>query len=370
MQKYSNNLIEIFYNSSYSGAISGADVIVKNDNAESGEVVKTYLVVRDGLLKDCSFQAMGSIALYASLTTMCALSKGKALNEILNISEKDIINEIKQLNKQEYGEVVFALDSFKKAVLTYMKRKNLGTIIERPNQKMKITAPSKNVTRYGEVKSRVSQIESIMQQQEREEVETLPAQGKTAKVKKVEEKKPVQSPVVKEVVKEIKAQPAKKEVKTQSEKKVEQKVVEKKEVKKETAINKNEKKLDALISEVKLEEVKPQKKIEQEQDSELLIVPVGGKKKSKKADKSNIVIPTKIEVRVVEEEKKKKAPQKKEKTEKEPKAKATSKENPYLIKPEPKEVVDEEVIDEIDSITEQLTNAISQLNFKFDDEEK
>lgn len=360
MQKYSNNLIEMFYNSSYAGAMSGADVIVKNENETNGEVVKTYLVVRDGVLKDCSFQAMGSISLYASLTTMCALSKGRPLSEILNITEKDIINELKQLNKQEYGEVVFALDSFKKSVLTYMKRKNSGTISEKPSQKLRNIAPARNITRFGDGESKISQIESAMQQPEEKDAREV-----------VLETKPV-AVVAKQENKDGKTS-AKKEVKeTNTKIKVNKKPAEGadlKEVKKETSINKNEKKLDALISEVKLETARPQSITAKEQDSELLIIPVGGRKKAKKMEKPNIVIPTKIEVRVVEEENKK-SPSKKEKVEKGSKSKLVQKENPYLIKPELKDSADEEVIDEIDSITEQLTNAISQLNFKFDDEEK
>ena len=52
--------------------------------------------------------------------------------------------------------------------------------------------------------------------------------------------------------------------------------------------------------------------------------------------------------------------------------KPEKRENPYLIQPntDTQEDSNEEVIDEIDSITEQLTNAISQLNFKFDDDDK
>ena len=73
---------------------------------------------------------------------------------------------------------------------------------------------------------------------------------------------------------------------------------------------------------------------------------------------------------MVEEEKNRKSSQKKEKIKEMKSKKIAQKENPYLIKPEEKDSTEEEVIDEIDSITEQLTNAISQLNFKFDDEEK
>ena len=353
MQKYSSNLVELFYNSPYAGAITGADVIVKNQNETNDEMVKIYIVVRDNVLVNSSFQAKGSIVLYASLTTICAMSKGKSLDEILRFSEKDVINELKQLNKQEYSEIVFALESFKKAITTYSKRKAQGTIVERANQKTKNVLPSKNVTRFDNAQVRESEIEIALK-------------NDTNTVEEKKEVKPKQETVVKKEVKKDDApkKEAKQEVKQ-----------------KETVANKNLQKLDKLISEVKLEEPKKKSepKADNTEDSELLIVPVGGKKKSQKKEKSKVVIPTKIEVRVLDDEDKKIKTDKvvkkvtKVTTTKKVVKKAEEnipKENPYLLKQEPMIASDDAVIDEIDSITEQLTNAISQLNFTFDDDDK
>ncbi len=346
MQKYSKNLVEIFYNTQYAGAITGADVIVKNQDNEGGEIVKIYLVVRNDCLQDCSFQAKGSIVLYASLTTICSLAKGKTLSEILSISEKDVINELKQLNKQEYNEIVFALESFKKAVEIYLKRKKQGTIVEKNNLKSKNLHPSKNVTKYQET-SKTCNIERALAENEdavqTQEVEVL--QPKKEVIKKVAKVKSIR-------------------IEEQEEKTVQS-----------STIDRNMQKLNALINEVKLEQPVDIKKTVEEENSEMMIVPVGGKKKQKKSKKSNVVIPTKIEVRVFEDDDNEKTSKKVTKTTKITTTKTIKtedkKENPYLIQVEPeKSVSDEEVIDEIDSITEQLTNAISQLNFKFDDEEK
>ena len=340
MQKYSNNLIDLFYNSTFAGSISGADVIVKNENAENSESVKIYLVVRNNTVQDCAFQAKGSVVLYASLTMICSLAKDRTLEEVMQISEKAVINELKQVNKQEYGEIVFALESFKKAVTTYIKRKNQGTIIEREVLKPRNLHPSKNVTKFGENKNVVSEIESIMNGEE------------------VIENKEEDS---NEAINEHHAR--EKEIKKPS---------------KQSEYEKNAIKLDALIEEVKLDAPKKDPCIKQNnsEDPELMIVPVGGKKKTKK------VSPTKIEVRVVEEDK---TPAQEKvvktvtrttttikKTTKSIEEKPEKRENPYLIQPntDTQEDSNEEVIDEIDSITEQLTNAISQLNFKFDDDDK
>ena len=349
MQKYSKNLIDIFYNTQFAGAISGADVIVKNEDIENNEVVKIYLVVRNDVITDCSFQAKGSIVLYASLNSICSIAKGKLISEVLTISEKEVINDLKQLNKQEYREIVFALESFKKAIYTYSRRKAQGTIIEKNNLKSKILHPSKNITRYESVAT-TSEIEKVLSQKD-ESVDVFDLKNET--IKSNQEEQP--SKVEKEL--KLKAVSEKIEVKS---------------------INKNEQKLDALINEVKLE--KPKQATHDkivEEDSELMIVPVGGKKKQRKTGKSNVVIPTKIEVRVLDGDEGKDDSQRVVKTTKvvttttKTVKKEAKKENPYLIQAEPERIsTDDEVIDEIDSITEQLTNAISQLNFKFDDDDK
>lgn len=338
MQKYSNNLIDLFYDSTFAGAISGADVIVKNENAENDEVVKVYLVVRNNNVQDCSFQAKGSVVLYASLTTICSLAKGRTLEEVMQISEKSVINELKQVNKQEYGEIVFALESFKKAITTYMKRKSQGTIVERTTLKARNLHPSKNVTRFGESKNAVSEIEAIMNGEE------------VVEDKQEDANKQIKKPQVKE-----------KEIEKPT---------------KQSEYERNVIKLDALIEEVKLDTPKKETNLMQNisEDPELMIVPVGGKKKSKK------VAPTKIEVRVVEEDKTPKSEKVVKtvtrttttvrKTTKSVEENTEKRGNPYLIQPEEQNNANEEVIDEIDSITEQLTNAISQLNFKFDDDDK
>jgi nitrogen fixation NifU-like protein len=238
MQKYSKNLVDLFYNAKFSGAISGADVIVKNQDEESGEIVKVYLVVRNDILYDCSFQAKGSIVLYASLTTICSLSKEKTLSEILSINERDVINELKQLNKQEYKEVVFALESFKKAVVTYSKRKQQGTIVEKNNLKAKNLHPAKNITRYQE-SSRPCNIEMALSNKDND---SKGADSDFMQSEKIEDKKVV---------------------KTQ---KIVQIENQEKNLDKPSAIDRNMQKLEALINEVKLEQpVKVNKELEEEQ---------------------------------------------------------------------------------------------------------
>lgn len=360
MQKYSKNLIELFYNSQFSGAINGADVIVKNQDDENNEIVKIYLVVRNETLKECSFQAKGSIALYASLTTICKIAKDKQLGEILQITEKDVINELKQLNKQEYREVVFALESFKKAVTTYKKRKTQGTIVERENLKARTLYPSKNITRFGEEEKKVSAIESALAEQQTE------VENNRVEIEESPKKTVVKEKTRKSLNKSSNAVPNTSSSVQSTE---------------EVKVDKNVKKLEELINEVKLTEAKKDKlqKPETVEDSELLIVPVGGKKKAKKQEKNNVVIPTKIEVRVVEDETKKPKTTTKKQTKITTTTTKTSKKTdmtvdkvkpvPYLLQPEMQKEVENEVIDEIDSITEQLTNAISQLNFTFEDDD-
>ncbi len=334
MQKYSSNAIDLFYNSKFAGATVGADVIAKNENKESGEVVKVYLVVRKNTIKSCSFQAMGSINLFACMSTVCELSLNKDLEDAEKLSEKDVINSLKQISKQDYGKVTFAILSLKKAILLYRKKRDRGTLNQRDSRKKEIY-PSKNVTIFKDdengidnslldYKEQVDMVDSsnidAVDQQEIDKSEQV------SKVKK-SEKKPVVA-----------------------------KKTEKAKVQKEKA------------SKARKADKKPSKKIEKpiadNTNSELQVVAVGGKKNNK---------PTRIDVRVVDEAEKELPTISKiittttetQKTVDGKVVENTSNTETKVLSPDGKE--NENMIDEIDTITEQLTNAISQLNFTFDE---
>lgn len=330
MQKYSSTAIDLFYNSKFSGATVGADVIAKNENKESGEVVKVYLVVRKNTIKSCSFQAMGSINLFACMNTICELSIDKSLEDAEKINEKDIINSLKQISKQDYNKVTFAVQSLQKAIAMYKRKRDNGTLNQRDSRKKDIY-PSKNITIFTENENTAIENE-FFDASSKDKIVDSSNIAEVIDEEKIEENK--QNSSAKE---DKKGKPTKKQVKIET-----KKAKDKKTQKQATA-------------------TKKEKVVPVAQSSELQVVPVGGKKASK---------PTRIDVRVVEEDKEPATISKVITTTTETKktidgevVENTSNTETKVVTPDGKE----NMIDEIDTITEQLANAISQLNFTFDE---
>lgn len=322
MQKYSSNAIDLFYNSKFSGATVGADAITKNENKETGEVVKVYLVVRDNKIKSISFQALGSINLFACMTTLCGLAQDKTLEDAEKITEKDIITALKQISKQDYSKVTYSILSLKKAIILYRKKRDKGTLNQRDSRKKEVF-PSKNITVFKSAKK---------------EKELLHAEDiiTTKNIKQMQEEN---SNLEEKASKSVKnAKTTKSKTKPESKEKKQSKEKPKKEQKQESSAS-----------------------------SEMAVSPVKTKKGAK---------PTRIEVRVVdtpnnEESSVAKVITTTTKTEKKVNGEVVENTEDTKTKIVNEDGVESEnMIDEIDNITEQLTNALSQLNFKFDETPK
>jgi len=283
--KYTSMQLNSFFNTPHAGVIMGADIGFKTVSQETGDAVKIFLVVEDGIIKDAKFQACGSVVLYASLSAIMELIINKTIEEAQTINEKLVIREIKQVNRCDYATVSFAIKSLINTINAYFKKLNrlAGKVVEKKPAKSRSLVPASSVSIFTE---------------------------------KVEEQ--------------------------------------------EEDINPYEDMLNTSIDEeVKVQEPEPKNVQTTESDTEEeVLTPI-----SLSPTKTEVIdsVPTKIEVRVLEEEQ---VEQKETKTKKES-ARMSAKISEKI------EVEDknDDVIDEIDSITAKLTDAITKLNFKFDIDE-
>ena len=280
--KYTNTQIESFFNTAHAGVIMGADIAYKTISKETGDAVKIFLVIEDGIIKDAKFQACGSVVLYASLSSMMELLVGKTIEEARTISEKVIIREIKQVNRCDYATVSFACLSLQNTINAYYKKLNRlgGMEVERKPARVRKLTPANLVSVYHE-----------------------------REISEDDEPNPFEEMV-------------------------------------------NPSKDDESRSHIIVKEENDK----MDSDEELTPIPLTH-------DESGVIdsVPTKIEVRVVEDE------QVESSEEEEMREQLIS---PTISKEDnDAEEKNEDVIDEIDSITAKLTDAITKLNFKFDIDE-
>lgn len=309
--KYTQHLLDSFYNPSGCGTISGAHVVCKVEDKETGDAVKYFFVLNGDIIKEVKFQACGSVVLFASLSAITSLITGLSLMDASNITEKQVIKEIKQVNRCDYSTISFAIAALNKAILTATKKLEKGLTQIQKKVKVRNLTTSKDLKVYTEeeVVEDVEESPIEIKQLDDEEDLALPAPivitQEDADEDEVEKFEPQIVVSKKDVIESVPT-------------KIEVRVVEE-----------DDNVVNDVIEEPQKEEIVIETEIK---ETENLL------EKEDKEDKP-------AEVFVLNENKSKK----------------------HLLD-EPVSSNDD-VIDEIDSITAKLTDAITKLNFKFDVDE-
>lgn len=316
--KYTEHLVNSFFNSPHCGTITGADVVYRTINKETGDAVKIFMVIDDDKILNAKFQACGSVVLFASLSAIMDLIIDKTLQQALEITEKQVIKEIKQVNRCDYAMVAFAVKALDLTLNAYFKKQaKKKDLSERKERQVKVKSikPATDITRCDEVTSNQTSIEELFKdkdnnKQERNELKVTEIIVK-AEVEKVEETPNSVEIDTEPLIEELEDEPTiKPEIIESVPTKIEVRILED-----EPAESPEIEELEDEVEQIKTIEIvsEPQEK------------------------------PTKVKAIKVREPKRN-----------------------YLIPDTNSAEKGEDVIDEIDSITAKLTDAISKLNFKFD----
>jgi len=120
---YSKKVIECFRKPKFSGEIKNPDAVGEEGNIKCGDVMKIYLKVNKGVIKDIKFQTYGCVAAIASSDALCKLAKGKTLDQALKLSHKDIIKELGgELPLIKHHCSVLGIQALKKAIKNYKEK--------------------------------------------------------------------------------------------------------------------------------------------------------------------------------------------------------------------------------------------------------
>ena len=119
---YSKKTIDHFKKPKFAGEMKNADAVGEVGNIKCGDVMKMFLKVKDGVIKDIKFQTYGCIAAIAASDVMCKLAKGKTLEEASKITYKDVLKELGDLPMIKYHCSVLGTQALKKAIEEYRKK--------------------------------------------------------------------------------------------------------------------------------------------------------------------------------------------------------------------------------------------------------
>ena len=121
---YSKETIERFRNPKFAGEMKDADAIGQVGNMRCGDVMKIFLKLKDGKIKDIKFQTYGCMAAIAASDAMCELAKGKKIDDALRITHDDITKKLGDLPLIKHHCSVLGTQALKKAIGGLLEKKD------------------------------------------------------------------------------------------------------------------------------------------------------------------------------------------------------------------------------------------------------
>ena len=119
---YTKETMERFLNPQHMGEMKDADGVGVVGNPKCGDQMTVYIKVKDGKITDASFQTLGCAAAIATSDVICEMVKGKEIKEALSITEKEMIEKLKELPAVKVHCSSLAIEGLKKAIENYEKK--------------------------------------------------------------------------------------------------------------------------------------------------------------------------------------------------------------------------------------------------------
>ena len=125
--KYSQKVMDHFANPRNVGAIEDPDGLGEVGNPACGDIMTFTIKVSDGKLEDVKFQTFGCGAAIAVSSMISDMARGKALEEALQITNKDVAEALDGLPPVKLHCSVLAEDALKAAIENYRDKQAKDT---------------------------------------------------------------------------------------------------------------------------------------------------------------------------------------------------------------------------------------------------
>lgn len=119
---YTEKVMDHFQNPRNSGEIENASGVGEVGNAKCGDIMRMYLEVEDGIIKDVKFKTFGCGAAVATSSMATELIKGKTLEEAEKITNKRVVEELGGLPSEKIHCSVLAEEAIRAAIKDYREK--------------------------------------------------------------------------------------------------------------------------------------------------------------------------------------------------------------------------------------------------------
>jgi len=123
---YSDKVMDHFNRPRNVGELENANGIGTVGNAKCGDIMRMYLRVEDGVIKDVRFKTFGCGAAIATSSMATEMVKGKTVEEALQLSNKAVMEALDGLPPQKVHCSVLAEQAIRAAIEDYQKKNEQG----------------------------------------------------------------------------------------------------------------------------------------------------------------------------------------------------------------------------------------------------
>ena len=124
---YSEKVMDHFTNPRNVGEIKDANGVGEVGNAKCGDIMKMYLDVEDGIIKDVKFQTFGCGAAVATSSMATEIIKGMSIKDALNVTNKTVAEALDGLPPVKMHCSVLAQEAIHAAIADYYKRQGIDS---------------------------------------------------------------------------------------------------------------------------------------------------------------------------------------------------------------------------------------------------
>ena len=125
---YSEKVFDHFSNPRNVGEIEDANGVGEVGNARCGDIMKMYLKIEDGIIKDVKFKTFGCGAAIATSPMATEMIKGKPLDEALQLTNKAVVEALDGLPAVKIHCSVLAEQAVKAAISDYYTRQGIDPL--------------------------------------------------------------------------------------------------------------------------------------------------------------------------------------------------------------------------------------------------
>ncbi len=122
---YSEKVMDHFTNPRNVGEIENASGVGEVGNAKCGDIMKMYLDIEDGIIKDAKFKTFGCASAIATSSMSTELIIGKTIEEVMEITNKAVADALDGLPPVKMHCSVLAEQAVRAALQDYAQKNDI-----------------------------------------------------------------------------------------------------------------------------------------------------------------------------------------------------------------------------------------------------